>query len=47
MDFMNAKTIDGHWLRVLTVIDQFTRDAWRWSRIAHSTVIGSGSRFRR
>jgi putative transposase len=26
MDFMSAKTLDGRWFRVLTVIDQFTRD---------------------
>jgi transposase InsO family protein len=26
MDFMSAKTLDGHWFRVLTVIDQFTRE---------------------
>jgi len=26
MDFMSAKTIDGRWFRVLTVIDQFTRE---------------------
>jgi putative transposase len=26
MDFMSAKLIDGRWFRVLTVIDQFTRE---------------------
>jgi len=26
MDLMNAKTLDGRWFRVLTVIDQFTRE---------------------
>jgi putative transposase len=26
MDFMSANLIDGRWLRVLTVIDQFTRE---------------------
>jgi len=26
MDFMSAKLLDGHWFRVLTVIDQFTRE---------------------
>jgi len=26
MDFMSAKTLDGRWFRVLTVIDQFTRE---------------------
>jgi putative transposase len=26
MDFMSAKLLDGRWFRVLTVIDQFTRE---------------------
>jgi len=26
MDFMSAKTLEGRWFRVLTVIDQFTRE---------------------
>ena len=26
MDFVSAKTLDGHWFRVLTAIDQFTRE---------------------
>jgi putative transposase len=26
MDFMSAKTLDGRWFRVLTIIDQFTRE---------------------
>jgi putative transposase len=26
MDFMSAKLVDGRWFRVLTVIDQFTRE---------------------
>jgi putative transposase len=26
MDFMGAKVVDGRWFRVLTVIDQFTRE---------------------
>jgi transposase InsO family protein len=26
MDFMRAKLLDGRWFRVLTVIDQFTRE---------------------
>jgi putative transposase len=27
MDFMSAKLLDGRWFRVLTVIDQFTRES--------------------
>jgi putative transposase len=38
MDFMNAKLIDGCWFRVLTVIDQFTRECL--VLVAHSALNG-------
>jgi putative transposase len=26
MDFMSARLLDGRWFRVLTIVDQFTRE---------------------
>src|SRR5262249_39827653 len=43
MDFMSAKPLDGRWFRVLTVIDQFTRECLALSPTVRSAAIASRS----
>lgn len=44
MDFISAKLLDGRWFRVLTLIDQFTRECL--ALVADRALNGHGSRSR-
>jgi putative transposase len=37
MDFMSARLLDGLWFRVLTIVDQFTRECPLYSPTTHLT----------
>jgi hypothetical protein len=33
MDFVSARLADGRWVRMLTMLDVYTQNPWRWWRI--------------